>query len=140
MNLNKQKINGSASLNYYSTTSRYTGTGSLHNHVTTLEISSNARWIIFPQFVISADCNYRINSGYPIPIKNPVLINAYMELFLTKRKELSLKVQGYDLLDQQQSVSLLLGTNTITQKTTNRIGCYMLLTAKYNLSHFRGRQ
>ncbi|MGJ1322840.1 outer membrane beta-barrel protein [Sphingobacterium faecium] len=138
--LNKRKINGATTINYYSTKSSYTGTSSLGNHISTLELSSNVRWTIFPQFVISADCNYRINSGYPIPIKNPVLINAYMELFLTKRKELSLQLQGYDLLDQQQSVNLLLGTNTITQRTTNRIGRYMLLTAKYNLSRFGGRQ
>ncbi|MEN5232893.1 hypothetical protein [Sphingobacterium faecium] len=62
-----------------------------------------------------------------------------MELYLTKNKELSLQLQGYDLFDQQHSVNFLISSNTITQCITNRIDRYFLLTSRYNLSRFGGK-
>ncbi|UIR57390.1 TonB-dependent receptor family protein [Sphingobacterium sp. SRCM116780] len=138
--LNKTKFRGTLNLNYYITNSTYKLNHSLRSYTSTLEINSDARWTIFPSLIVGAGVNYRMNGGYRIPIKNPILINASVELFLTAKKELSIQLQGYDLLDQQQSVNLMISNNNITQQTFNRIGRYVLLIVKYNLSRFGGKE
>jgi len=136
---NKEKLRSTLNLNYYATKSTAGVNSVLKNHITTWEMSGNARWTIFPWLIVGADGSYRIDSGYSIPIKNPILINAFMELYLTKRKELSVQLQAYDLLDQQQDVALMVSSNAITQRSFNRIGRYALLTVKYSLSRFGGK-
>ncbi|MNY47677.1 hypothetical protein D3C86_1829630 [compost metagenome] len=64
------------------------------------------------------------------------MLNASAELFLLANKELSLQLFAYDLLDQQQSIQMLVTPNSVTQRTQNRIGRYIQLTAQYNLSRF----
>lgn len=137
--LNKQKFRGTVNLNYYATKSTYELHAGLQSRIETWEMSSDVRWTVFHWLIVGADGNYRINSGYSVPIKNPILINASLELYLTKRKELSIQLQGYDLLDQQQAVNLLISPNSVTQRSFNRIGRYVLLTAKYSLSRFGGK-
>lgn len=136
--LNKERLHATADVNYYSTNSTYTLNRNLNSRIYTWNFSGGFSWTILPQLLLGTDCNYVINGGYRIPVNNPVLINASLELYLTPNKELSILLQGYDLLDQQQSVNLSIGTNSITQSRYNRIGRYVLLTAKYNLSRFGG--
>ena len=139
LSCNKEKLRSNLNFNYYATKSTAGLNSTLRNYITTWEMSSNARWTIFPWLIVGADGSYRINSGYSIPIKNPMLINAFMELYLTKRKELSVQLQAYDLLDQQQAVALMVSSNAVTQRSFNRIGRYALLAVKYDLSRFGGK-
>ncbi|MFD2904865.1 outer membrane beta-barrel protein [Sphingobacterium anhuiense] len=138
LSCNKEKLRSTLNFNYYATKSTAGVNSVLQNRIATWEISGHARWTIFPWLIAGGDGSYRINSGYSIPIKNPILVNAFMELYLTKRKELSVQVQVYDLLDQQQAVALMVSSNAVTQRSFNRIGRYALLTVKYNLSRFGG--
>ncbi|MEN5232895.1 TonB-dependent receptor [Sphingobacterium faecium] len=134
--LNSKKIRGSVNLNYSCENIRYELNNDLNRRTYTWETSSNARWTISSRLAIGADASYRINGGYTIPIKNPIMLNASTELFLFANKELSLQLFAYDLLDQQQSIYMLVTPNSVTQRTQNRIGRYIQLTAQYNLSHF----
>ncbi|AIM38133.1 hypothetical protein KO02_16700 [Sphingobacterium sp. ML3W] len=136
--LNRKKIRGAVNLSYDYANSSYELNSDLSRRTYSWDMGTDARWTISPRLIIGADGSYRINAGYSIPIKNPILINAYVELFLFAKKELSMKLHGYDLLDQQQSVNLLVTANSITQQTSNRVGRYVLLTLKYNLSRFGG--
>lgn len=95
--------------------------------LSTLDMSSNARWTILPSFITSADLYYRINKGYSIALKNPVILNVSVEFYLIARSELNILFQCNDLLDQQQSVNLVFNCNSIKQRRTNRIGRYVLL-------------
>lgn len=136
---NKEKLRSTLNFNYYATKSTAGVNSVLQNHITTWEMSGNARWTIFPWLILGADGNYRINSGYSIPIKNPILINAFMELYITKRREFNVQLQAYDLLDQQQAIALMVSSNAVTQRSFNRIVRYAMLTVKYNLSNFGGK-
>ncbi|MGA6118303.1 outer membrane beta-barrel protein [Sphingobacterium anhuiense] len=139
VSFNKEKFQSTLNFNYYATKSTAGVNSVLQNRITTWEMSGNARWTISPWLIAGVDGNYRINKGYSIPIKNPILVNGFMELYLTKRKELSVQLQAYDLLDQQQAVALMVSSNAVTQRSFNRIGRYALLTVKYNLSRFGGK-
>lgn len=137
--LNRKTIRGTVKLSYGHANSQYELNSDLSRRTYSWEMGTDARWTISPRLVIGADASYRINGGYSIPVRNPILINAYTELFLLPNKDFSLRLQGYDLLDQQQSVNLMLMDNSITQRTSSRIGRYVLLTAKYSLSRFGGK-
>ena len=136
--LNRKKIRGTVNLSYDYANSSYELNSDLSRRTYSWEMGSDARWTISPRLIIGADGTYRINGGYSIPIKNPILINAYVELFLFAKKDLSLQLRAYDLLDQQQSVNLLVTANSVTQQSSNRVGRYVLLTLKYSLSRFGG--
>lgn len=136
LSLNKEKLRWTVNLNYYAANSTYELNNALRSHIYTWEVSSDARWTISPRWIVGADCSYRINGGYTVPIKNPLIMNAYTEFYLTSKKDLSLQLQGYDLLGQQQSVYLLATANSVTQRTFNPMGRYVQLTAKFNLSRF----
>ncbi|MDH5825822.1 outer membrane beta-barrel protein [Sphingobacterium faecium] len=136
LSLSKAKLRWTANLNYYDANSTYGFNNTLRSHTYTWEISSDARWTISPRWIVGVYGSYRINGGYTVPIKNPLIMNAYTELYLTAKKDLSLQLQGYDLLAQQQSVYLLATANSVTQRTFNPMGRYVQLTAKFNLSRF----
>lgn len=134
--LNKKTIRGNVNLSYGYANSLYDLNSYLSRRTYSWEMGTDARWTISTRLILGADGSYRINGGYSILIKNPILINAYMEFFLLPNKDFILRLQGYDLLNQQQSVNLLVMDNSITQRTSSRIGRFIQLTAKYNLSRF----
>ncbi|WP_400261344.1 hypothetical protein ACFX5U_15630 [Sphingobacterium sp. SG20118] len=138
--LNREKLRWTANLNYYAAKSTYELNEAIRSHTYTWEMSSDARWTISPRWIVGADCSYRINGGYTVPIKNPLIMNAYAEIYLTVKKDLSLQLQGYDLLGQQQSVYLLATANSVTQRTFNPMGRYLQITVKFNLSRFGSKK
>lgn len=138
--LNTKKFRGAVHVNYNVTQSRYELNVGLRSHIRTWEISGDTHWIISSVLTLSAEGNYRLNRGYTIPVKNTILLNVATELFLTARRELSLQLRGYDLLDQQQSINVQVTAQGVTQQTLNRIGRYGELSVKYNLSRFGGKK
>ncbi|WP_407428477.1 hypothetical protein [Arcticibacter sp.] len=125
--LNKEKFRGTVNTNYHLTNTSFWLNQETEQSDFDSGMEQQCRWNILSNLILNTDCAYRINMAYRIPIRNPVLINAVIELFLTKRKAFSLQLSVFDLLDQHQFVNLLLNVSTVTKRTTNHICCYLLL-------------
>jgi hypothetical protein len=107
--------------------------------VKTYTISSNGK-IYFPaKIVLSYDLNKTFNSGYGVSA-NPFIINGYLERQFSKSNQFSIRLQAYDLLNQNTSISRTVNANSITDTRTNKLGQYFMLSFNFRLQKFRGQQ
>ncbi|HKZ67435.1 MAG TPA: TonB-dependent receptor [Chitinophagaceae bacterium] len=110
-----------------------------NTEVRTYTISSNGK-IYFPaKIVLSYDLNKTFNSGYGVSA-NPFIINGYLERQFSKNNQLSIRLQTYDLLNQNTSISRTVNANSITDTRTNKLGQYFMLSFNFRLQKFKGQQ
>jgi len=110
-----------------------------NTEVKTYTISSNGK-IYFPaKIVLSYDLNKTFNSGYSVSA-NPFIINGYIERQFSKNNRFSVRLEVYDLLNQNISISRTVNANSITDTRTNKLGQYFMLSFNFRLQQFRGQQ
>ena len=113
----------------------------LNSNVETWTLSNNSRFFIPHDIIASYDLEKSFNSGLSTNVnKNPLIINATLEKQLLSKKNLSLKVQGFDLLNQNIGVSRTIGSNGYTDTRTNRLGRYYMFSMIFRLNKFKGQQ
>jgi len=102
---------------------------------------SNSSRFFFPQnWKFSYDIDKSINTGYAGNISSdPLIINATLEKALFKKQNLSLKLQAFDLLNENTSVSRSSANNIIVDTRANRLGRYFMLSAVFRLNKFSGQ-
>ena len=71
---------------------------------------------------------------------NPLIINTTLEKQLLSAKNLSIKLQGLDLLNQNIGISRTVNSSGYTDTRTNRLGRYFLMSIVYRLNKFKGQQ
>jgi hypothetical protein len=81
----------------------------------------------------------QVNYGYALTNANPLLLNATVGKSFLKNKELSLNIQGNDLLGQGNNISRIVSGNTIIDRRNNQQTRVISLNLVYNLSRFGGR-
>lgn len=91
---------------------------------------------ITPTTIFGADVSKTFNKGYRAA-ENPFIINAYMEQRMLKGHRGTIRVQVFDLLDQQINIDRTVG-DILTDSRTNRLGRYVMLTFTYRLQKFSG--
>jgi hypothetical protein len=69
-------------------------------------------------------------------LANPFIIQASLEKQVLKERNLSLKLQVFDLLNQNIGVGRTINANGFTDTRTNRLGRFVMLTATYRLNKF----
>lgn len=90
-------------------------------------------------FSLIADASKQLNSGYSGAINvNPLMINGTLEKTFFKRK-LTLRLQGYNLLDETSRLSQSISGNSITENRSNLIGRYFMLSLQCDLKMFKGK-
>lgn len=110
-----------------------------NTEVRTYTLSSNGK-IYFPaKIVLSYDLNKTFNSGYGVSA-NPFIINGYLERQFSKNNQFSIRLQAYDLLNQNTSISRTVNANSITDTRTNKLGQYFMLSFNFRLQQFKGQQ
>src|SRR5690606_17816498 len=80
------------------------------------------------------------NSGYASSFMNinPTIINAYLEFSFLHNKRALLRLQGFDLLDQNKNMgtySEYVG-NDLYEARNNRLGRYFMITLNLRLQKF----
>jgi hypothetical protein len=101
--------------------------------------SSNGK-IYFPaKIVLNYDLNKTFNSGYGISA-NPFIINGYLERQFSKNNQYSIRLQAFDLLNQNTSISRTVNANSITDTRTNKLGQYFMVSFNFRLQKFKGQQ
>ncbi len=90
-----------------------------------------------PTLIFGADLSKTFNDGNAYS-ENPFIINTYVEKKFLKANRATLRLQAYDLLNEQTNISRTINDVQITDSRTNRLGRYFILMFTYKLSKFAG--
>ena len=105
----------------------------------TLIFSSNSRIFLPKDFIISYDFDKKVNQGFSSNTEaNPFIIQLGLEKQFLKTKNLTVKFQAIDVLNQNIGISRTLSGNGYTDTRTNRLGRYFLLSFVCRLNKFVG--
>jgi len=91
-------------------------------------------------WIVATDFDYTYNGNRPpgynssVPLLSPAIAK---QIFMNKHVDIRLSV--FDLLNQNQSVSRTVTSNTIQDTRTNVLTRYAMLTFTYNLRRFAGQ-
>lgn len=91
---------------------------------------------ITPSTVFGVDLSKEFNTGYRTNV-NPFIINTYIEQKFLKGQRGALRLQGFDLLNQQTNINRTVG-DILTDSRTNRLARYFMLTFTFKLQKFSG--
>jgi hypothetical protein len=88
-------------------------------------------------FILNYEMDRSLNIGFSsTTLANPFIIQASLEKQVLKDRNLSLKLQVFDVLNQNIGVSRSVNANGFTDTRTNRLGRFVMLTATYRLNKF----
>ena len=95
---------------------------------------------ITPTLLWNFDVAKTSNSGYSNNVDaNPLIINTFLEQQFFKNKNGMLRLQAFDLLNEQVSISRSVSENRIVDNRTNRLARYFMLSFTYKFQKFAGR-
>jgi hypothetical protein len=101
--------------------------------------SHNSRIFIKQDLILSYDIDKTINTGLSTnATANPLIINATLEKQLLKKKNLSLKLQSFDVLNQNIGFSRNVTGMGYTDTRSNRLGRYFMFSFVCRLNKFKG--
>ena len=104
-------------------------------------LSSNISMDITKTLIVKFDFGYTINSGLNGSVaKNPVILNASLEKQLFKKKNGIIKLQAFDVFDQNSNISRNVSANSIVDSRSNRLTRYFMLGFTYKVQKFKGPQ
>lgn len=105
------------------------------------ELSANitGRLTIRKSYFITLNISKRVNYGYALAGRNPLLINLAAEKAFLKEKSLSLSLNVNDLLGQGNNVSRMISGNTIIDSRSAQQKRVFQLNLGYKLSRFGGK-
>jgi uncharacterized membrane protein YgcG len=136
------KIDLEASVNYTinkTTNSLQLSRDNSNTNIRTLAIGLNGKNYILKDWTFSYDFSRQIYYGYNFAVPNPNILNVYVERRFLKQNAASVRLQGFDLFNQNTGFSQTIANNVVTQSQVNRLGRYFLLTFTYRLQKFAGR-
>jgi len=137
----KEWIDLSPGFNYTLNRINYSLTGQNNTKVSTWNLTFNGKAYIRKTWILGADFIKTINQGFSGSLAvNPFIMNSYLEKQFLKNKAASLRLQIFDVYNQNTSVSRSVNGNSITDTRSNRLARYALLTFSLKLQKFNGQQ
>ena len=135
----KKWLETTISVNYSLNSNAYTLQSELNSSTESWTLSNNTRIFLPKDFIVSYDIDQVINRGYAAnTTSNPVIINTTLEKQFLKKKNLSIKLQGFDLLNQNIGISRSVTSTGITDTRSNRLGRYFMVSFVCRLNKFFG--
>jgi len=114
-----------------------------HNIISarSLLLSGATKGYLGDSATIGAELSQRFNSGYESSFMNdnPTIINAYLEFSFSKNRSVMLRLQGFDLLDQNKNMgtySEYIG-NDLYEARNNRLGRYFMAALSVRLQKYK---
>ena len=92
---------------------------------------------ITPSFIFGADVSKEFNKGFGNSA-NPFIVNTYVEKRFLKENRGTLRLQAFDLLNEQTNINRTVTDFLITDSQTNRLARYFMLTFTFKLQKFSG--
>jgi outer membrane receptor protein involved in Fe transport len=91
----------------------------------------------FGDLTIGYDFSKLINYGFSSSVNsNPTILNVYTEYRFLKGKMMTVRLQGFDLFNNNIGITRTVNETTITDSRTTRLARYFLLSVNYRLSKF----
>lgn len=102
--------------------------------------SADFNWTLPLNFVIGSDARFSSNQGGSATFnQQAVILGAYMEKRFLKNSAGALRLQGYDLLNQNINVNRTVGDAFIEDLSTSILRRYVLLSFTYKFGKFAGQ-
>ncbi|MES2732847.1 MAG: outer membrane beta-barrel protein [Bacteroidota bacterium] len=122
---------------YTYTVTRYSNQTALNTYTHSLELSLTGKNFI-KNWILGYDCSKMVNSGFSQQVlASPILLSAYVEYSFLKSRQASIRLQGFDLLNQNVGVYRNAIGNMITDTRNSRLTRYVLLTFSWRLQKFK---
>jgi hypothetical protein len=103
-------------------------------------ISSDASINIPKNWVLKYDFDFTINNGLTGDVgKNLAILNASLEKQLFKKKNGIIRLQAYDVFNQNLNISRSVTYNSIIDTRSNRLTRYFMLSFTYRIQKFKGK-
>jgi uncharacterized membrane protein YgcG len=113
--------------------------GNSNTNIRTLALGLNGKNYFFKDWTLSYDFSRQVNYGYDFDVPNPNILNVYVERRFLKQNAATVRLQGFDLFNQNTGFSITPNGLTTTQTQVNRLARYFLVTFTYRLQKFAGR-
>lgn len=89
------------------------------------------------KITLSYYLSYILNDGYSSDLqKDFLLVNMGVDKTFTKVKGLALRINAFDLINSYPTVNRTFNSNYIEDRTTNRLGRYLLFSVIYKFNKF----
>lgn len=133
-------ININGSYTYNKNTTQYPAY-KYTSEVKTWSLGLEGKNFFLKDWTLGYDITKLINKGFISTVNtNPTLLNVYLERRFLKNNKGTLRLQGYDLFNQNTGISREVNGTTVTDYQNNRLGRYFMLTFNLRLQKFAGRQ
>jgi hypothetical protein len=125
---------------YNVNSSKYTLASSTNQSYNSWVLASDAR-VDFPKGIIFRyDVQRTLNNGLASGVNsNITLLNSSLEKTIFKKKNGFIKLSGFDILNQNKSITRQVTGSNITDTRTNRLTRYFMLTFTYRFNRFNGQ-
>jgi uncharacterized membrane protein YgcG len=104
-----------------------------------LDLTINGKAYFWKDWTLSYDFTRTVNSGYKVAVTNPNILNLYIERRFLKQNMATIRLQGFDLFNQNTGFSINSTSVGNTQTQTNRLARYFLLSFTMRLQKFAGK-
>ncbi|TDW99764.1 TonB-dependent receptor [Dinghuibacter silviterrae] len=109
----------------------------LNNVAYFLDISPNITFQVAPRTEVNIDYDYRQSTGQSAGFNTSVnMLNADFVQYFDNKKDIWLKVKGYDLLNQNVSVWRTTGSNYIQDTRSNVLTRFVLVSLNVRINKF----
>lgn len=109
------------------------------NSIKTWRITHSSRMFFKHDFNFNYDVAKALNNGFTTSVgANPLIVNATLEKQIFKNKNGAIKLQAFDLLNENTNISRNVTANQITDTRTNRLQRYFMLSFVFRFNKFSG--
>ncbi|MCG2615278.1 TonB-dependent receptor [Terrimonas sp. NA20] len=122
----------------YRTTTKYS-TYTNTTKARTLNLGVNGKNYFFKDLTLGYDLSKVINYNFSSNVNaNPLILNVYAEYRFLKNKLATVRVQGFDLFNENTGISRTIDETMIIDSRSNRLARYFLISFNYRLQKFGG--
>ncbi len=115
----------------------YTNTNLSNRQSNRFEYGIEGRNYFFKDLTLGYDFSKQINNGFDNgAVRNPTLLRLSMEYKFMKNDMAAIRVEGFDLFDQNSGISRDVFDNVIVDRQVNRLGRYFMLSLIYRVRKF----
>jgi hypothetical protein len=122
----------------YRTTTKYTEYTNT-TKARTLNLGVNGKNYFFKDLTLGYDLSKVINYNFSSNVNaNPLILNVYAEYRFLKNKLATVRLQGFDLFNENTGISRTISETMIIDSRNNRLARYFLVSFNYRLQKFGG--
>ena len=101
------------------------------------EYGIEGRNYFFKDLTVGYDLTKQINTGFNnAQVRNPTILRLFMEYKLMKKDRGTLRIDGFDLFDENSGISRDVFDNVIVDRQVNRLGRYFMLSFIFKVNKF----